>query len=271
MVNASCLQPRPRPVGGSVLRMAAEVEALLLDNVPADALPLEDLAVLLDSLELRKSLRTRAAQPVLAPAHTNTSAKPAQPSSSGDKKRLSLGKGTYQICTAKFHLYYVDYYCAADASVVSKSATDFKAVPEPAATNSPIDFIFGRKTPLAPSTISASSGAASPTRANGSAAGAAGSNLPPRPAATRKSSFMTLTAALSAATATVAATGVAAAPPPPAGAAAGTAAPAAIAALQEEGARSRKEEGYYGDSNAHLSPAALEFLQKLPDLSYLLS
>ena len=44
-----------------------------------------------------------------------------------------------------------------------------------------------------------------------------------------------------------------------------------VTELSTDTARNRQEEGYYGDSNDNLSPASLSFLEKLPDLSYLLS
>ncbi len=49
------------------------------------------------------------------------------------------------------------------------------------------------------------------------------------------------------------------------------ASPSTAAAIAVLAADKSKEEGYYGDSNANLSPAALDFLNALPDLSYILS
>jgi hypothetical protein len=80
---------------------------------------------------------------------------------------------------------------------------------------------------------------------------------------------MTLTAAISAATSSVTAT-----TPTTTAASAGagpSAADVAATVLANESGKNRQEQGYYGDSNANLSPAALDFLEKLPDLSYLLT
>ena len=120
---------------------------------------------------------------------------------------------------------------------------------------SPIDYLFGRNhsAPAASTQqgIPPPTGSSSPSTA-----------LPPRPLATRKSSFMGLTAALSAATA--------ASSTAPTQTESSNGATAAIA-LNGDAQSSRQAEGYYGDSNANLSPAALDFLASLPDLSYLLS
>lgn len=75
------------------------MERLLLDHAPADALSLEDLAVLLDSIEARKALRTKArtaapAAPAPLRAHGHGGGLPSKTTalpSSGDRKRLSLG------------------------------------------------------------------------------------------------------------------------------------------------------------------------------------
>lgn len=116
---------------------------------------------------------------------------------------------------------------------------------------------FDRKTP--PPTSISSAGISQRSQLSGNSNGG---NLPPRPAATRKSSFMTLTAALSAATASVTGTST------PASNNGGT---TPVTELSADSAKNRQEEGYYGDSNDNLSPTALKFLEKLPDLSYLLS
>jgi hypothetical protein len=85
-----------RPGTTEALRLPGEVEALLLENVPSDALSLEDLAVLLDSIEARKALRSKAGvHPGTTGPCTGAGApqnhRAVQPSS-GDKKRLSLGE-----------------------------------------------------------------------------------------------------------------------------------------------------------------------------------
>jgi hypothetical protein len=78
-----------RPTGTTeALRLPGEVEALLLENVPSDALSLEDLAVLLDSIEARKALRSKNGEQAGAAGPGHRAVQP----SSGDKKRLSLGE-----------------------------------------------------------------------------------------------------------------------------------------------------------------------------------
>lgn len=113
MVSAAV--PAPAPGG---LRLESDIEGLLAENIPADALSLEDLAALLDSIELRAELRKRKALPPAAVGHAGTSsrcsscrslamphhvfsvgllaigAKQATQASSGDKKRLSIGELT---------------------------------------------------------------------------------------------------------------------------------------------------------------------------------
>lgn len=67
------------------MRMVGEIEALLSSNGPADALSLQDLALLLESFELKRAMQKKQ---VAAPVAQT--AKSAQPSSSSSGK--SVGK-----------------------------------------------------------------------------------------------------------------------------------------------------------------------------------
>lgn len=88
------------------MRMVREIETLLSSNAPADALSLQDLALLLESFELKRAMLKKQ---VAAPAPPLQSPKAAQPSSSSsgaDKKRLSLGALMLFPCLPCTHSYF---------------------------------------------------------------------------------------------------------------------------------------------------------------------
>jgi hypothetical protein len=115
------VSPAATPAAPGGLRLVSDIESLLAENIPADALSLEDLAALLESIELRAELRKRKAQPPAAVSHSGmsspshlritiprysdrfhailftTGTKQATQASSGDKKRLSIGKRNFPI------------------------------------------------------------------------------------------------------------------------------------------------------------------------------
>lgn len=84
VVSTEAIQSATAATNSTAMRLVPEIEALLSSNAPADALSLQDLALLLESFELKRAMQKKQ---VAAPVVHHKA-----PQSSSDKKRLSIGK-----------------------------------------------------------------------------------------------------------------------------------------------------------------------------------